>query len=60
MTGHRRILSKLKLCLFISCFNRVNDRSKFTEVIVLPSIWSDDMAIETTWVFENSKLGSTN
>ena len=29
MRGHRRILSKIKPCLFTWCFNRANDRVKF-------------------------------
>ena len=34
MTGHRRITSKIKLRLFISCFNRVNDRAKLQSLII--------------------------
>ena len=62
MTGHHQISSKIKLRLFTACFNRVNDKAKFLllkwkkNLIVLPSLWSDDMDIETLENFQNIHL----
>ena len=66
MTGHRRIPSKIKPRLFISLFNKANDRAKFdyrggrkTLLLFCLSV-SDNMEIETIDVFKNSYLGGTD
>ena len=62
MTGHRRIPSKIKPRLFISLFNKANDRAKFdyrggrkTLLLFCLSI-SDNMEIETIDVFKTVTL----
>ena len=62
MTGHRRIPWKTKPHVFTSCFNRVNYGllSWKKHLIVIPSLWSDDMDIETIEAFGNSHLGGTD
>ena len=66
MTGHSRIPSKIQPRLFISLFNKANNRAKFyywggrkTLLLFCLSV-SDNMEIETTEVFQNSHLGSTD
>ena len=53
-------LQKIKPCFFTSCFNRANGRAKFDywceRKIVLPSLWSDNMDIETKDIFQKDSL----
>ena len=63
MTDQRRIPLKTKR-LFTLCFHRANDKVKFDywgkkNLIVLSSLWSDDMDIKTIEVSQNSHLGGT-
>ena len=65
MAGHHRILSKIKSRLFTSCFNRATIEQSLIiyvgeKLIVVPSLWPDDMDIETTEVFQNSQLGGAD
>ena len=51
--------------MFTSCFNKANSKAKFgywggKKLLVLPSLWSDDMNIGTIEVFEISHLGGTD
>ena len=65
MTGHSQIPSK-KPRLFSSCFNRAGDKAKIwllrwkKSLIVLRSLWPDDMDIETTDVFQNNHRRGTD
>ena len=55
MTGHCQILSKIKPCLFTSCFD-----SARKNLTVPPSLWSDEMDIKAIDIFQNTHLGGTD
>ena len=64
MIGHHWIPCKIKSRVFTSCFNRPNNGPKFDywgrkKNILLPSLWSDDMDIESMEVFRNKQLEVT-